>query len=586
MRKPIALALILLLLLSGCASPRMPWQPKPTAEPLPAPTALPTPAPTPAPTPVPTPEPTPEPTPVPTEEPAVSTSTGGDGGKTVQAAEQIYARCAPAVFQIEVFDSYGENIGSGSGFFIDENGAAVTNFHVIYGAASAVVTYADAEGSALTREVLGAYDWNETEDWAVLQTAGDAVSDWLRVGDPSTVVGGATVYALGSPLGLSSTISNGIISNPARDIEGEIYIQTNAAIAPGSSGGALINKFGEVIGITSGGFVYGENMNYAVPMSKLADVRMDAVTPLDETYTMPSGLIYPNDSYVTLRPGETVDSVITALKYDTDELLTVSYEIADESLVSCTWDSWGENDTEVTLHLSAGDVCGSTTVWLYLYTKDSEELLDSDYIFVTIADGYVETESDYIDVGLGMSGSMLVSAGSYSGEKVKLRCESDEEDVVRCTWGSWSGDQIPLMFEGLSEGSAFVTVQLLSAETDAVLAEADFMVYVVAGSLEIAEEQLFLAPGESASVRVTAVSYLPDLVPRILVDETPSDVFSVEWEAVTDTEAVITVTALEEGFDWVYLSLMDEDGNELNYGWIDVYCNMDGREPGETGAVG
>ena len=100
MRKLIALALILLLLLSGCASPRMPWQPKPTDEPLPAPTALPTPAPTPAPTPVPTPEPTPEPTPVPTEEPAVSTSTGGDGGKTVgfgkaEAERSLRARRLP-----------------------------------------------------------------------------------------------------------------------------------------------------------------------------------------------------------------------------------------------------------------------------------------------------------------------------------------------------------------------------------------------------------------------------------------------------------------------------------------------------------
>ena len=578
MKKLIALALVLLLLLCGCSAPRMPWSPKPTEAPLPEPTALPTPEPTPAPTPA----PTPEPTPAPTEDPTVSSPTGAETGKTVQAAEQIYARCTPAVFDIAVYDAEGADIGSGSGFFIDENGTAVTNFHVIYGASSAVITCKDADGNTRSFDVLGAYAWNQEEDWAVLKPDGGD-TDYLRIGDPDTVVGGATVYALGSPLGLTATISNGIISNPSRDIDGQIYIQTNAAIAPGSSGGALINKYGEVIGITSGGFVYGENMNYAVPMTKLADISLDEVTPLDETYTMPSGLIYPKDGYITLRPGETVESVITALKYDTDELLSVSYEIEDESLLSCDWDSWGENDTEVTLHITAGDVCGSTTVWLYLYTADSGELLDTDYIYVSIANGKVEPEKDYIDVGLGQSASMLINTAVYSGENVKIRYESEDEDIVKCTWGSWSGDQIPLMLEGLETGSTLITLQLLSADTDAVLAEGAFMAYVVSGGLTVENDMLFLAPGESAAVGVTAVSYVPGLLPRIMVDETPSDVFSVQWEAVSDTEARVTVTAEKEGYDWVYIYLMDEDGNELNYGWIDVYCSTDGAGPDEGG---
>jgi S1-C subfamily serine protease len=583
MKKLIALALAALLLLSGCSAPKMPWSPKPTEAPLPEPTALP--IPTPAPTPAPTPEPTPEPTPAPTEDPTISSPTGAETGKTVQAAEQIYARCMPAVFQIEVFDADGQDIGGGSGFFIDENGTAVTNHHVIYGASSALITFVDAEGKEQTRDVLGAYDWSEEEDWAVLKTDG-AVSDYLRVGDPDTVVGGATVYALGSPLGLSSTISNGIISNPARDIDGQVYIQTNAAIAPGSSGGALINKYGDVIGITAGGFVYGENLNYAVPMTKLSDLSLDEVYPLGETYTMPSGLLYPDSNSVKLRPGETIESVITALKYDTDELLTVSYEIEDESLLSCEWDSWGEDDTEVTLHLIAGEACGTTTVWLYLYTDESEELLDSDYIVVTISDGYVQAESDYIDIGDSQTGSMLITAASYSGESVKVRYELEDEDIVNCSWGSWSGDQIPLMIEAVDTGSTFVTLQLLRAATDEVIAEGYFMISVVPATLEVGNDLLFLAPGKSETVGVTAVSFVPDLTPRILVDETPSDVFSVSWEAVSDTEVRITITAEHEGYDWVYISLVDEDGNELNYGWIDVYCNMDGRGPDETGAVG
>ena len=179
------------------------------------------------------------------------------------SAEEIYNRCSPAVFYLEIYDKNGEAISSGSGFFIEESGVAITNYHVIEDGYSAKVAI---PGTEEVYEVSGVYDYNTEYDWAVIQVAG-AGFPTLKVGSEATVVGGATVYAIGSPLGLQNTISNGIISNTNRIIENVPYIQTSAAISHGSSGGALINKYGEVIGITSAGFTEGENLGLALPVS-------------------------------------------------------------------------------------------------------------------------------------------------------------------------------------------------------------------------------------------------------------------------------------------------------------------------------
>jgi len=180
-------------------------------------------------------------------------------------AEEIYAKCSPAVFYIETFDASGSELSSGSGFFIDDKGTAVTNYHVIEDAYTAFIQTSD---TGITCEVLGVYDYNKEEDWAILKIdyyLGN--SKYLVVDNTTKVAGGQKVYAIGSPLGLQNTISEGIISNPARVDGKTTYIQTNAAISPGSSGGALINKDGKVIGITSAAYTDGQNLNLALPIS-------------------------------------------------------------------------------------------------------------------------------------------------------------------------------------------------------------------------------------------------------------------------------------------------------------------------------
>jgi hypothetical protein len=192
-------------------------------------------------------------------------------------SEEIYAYCTPAVFYIEIYDRRGSLLSTGSGFFIDSDGTAVTNYHVIEEAYSAKIALAD---SGKVYNVLGVYDYDATVDWAVIKVDGSGFSYLSIPEDTSTVVGGAQVYTIGSPLGLQSTMTHGIISNPARVDSGITYIQTDAPISHGSSGGALINEYGEVIGITSATYTYGSNLNLVLPITVIEGYSRANVTPL------------------------------------------------------------------------------------------------------------------------------------------------------------------------------------------------------------------------------------------------------------------------------------------------------------------
>ena len=187
--------------------------------------------------------------------------------KPVLDAEQIYTKCSPAVFYIEVFNKYGSKLSTGSGFFVNDTGLAVTNYHVIEDSYSQKIQLANSNKKYNVKKIV---KYNSTQDWAIIQVDISGNS-YLSIGDASTVVGGAKIFAIGSPLGLQNTISEGIISNPKRRDDGIDYIQITAAISNGSSGGALINKHGEAIGITAAYYVNGQNLNLAIPLTYLKD---------------------------------------------------------------------------------------------------------------------------------------------------------------------------------------------------------------------------------------------------------------------------------------------------------------------------
>lgn len=139
--------------------------------------------------------------------------------------------------------------------------------------------------------MLGVYDYDVERDIALIKIDGNGFS-YLETADSDDIKAGATVYAIGSPLGLSNSISQGIISNTNRIISGQDFIQTSAAISNGSSGGALINTNGEVIGITSGeaaqstsaGTVTGQNLNLAIAINYIDSMKKSSLTSLKEVY--------------------------------------------------------------------------------------------------------------------------------------------------------------------------------------------------------------------------------------------------------------------------------------------------------------
>lgn len=199
---------------------------------------------------------------------------------TELGGEEIFSGCSQAVFYMEMYDSQGKKTANGSGFFIDSDGTAVTCWHVLEKGVSAKICIA---GTGEIYDMAGVYDYDVDDDWAVIKINGSGF-EYLEIGDGKTNKGGASVYALGSPLGLQNTITQGLICNPTRIEDGTSYILFSAAISSGSSGGALINKYGQVIGITAATYVYGQNLNLAINISYIDRALRSKVTPLGDVF--------------------------------------------------------------------------------------------------------------------------------------------------------------------------------------------------------------------------------------------------------------------------------------------------------------
>jgi len=271
----------------------------------------------------------------------------GNSGTKEMTATEIYKACAPAVFYIVVYDSKGNPMATGSGFFISSSGVAVTNYHVISGCSSAKITL---PVSGAVYDVTGVYAFSRSEDWAVLQVAGSGFSA-LQIGDSSKVAGGERIYAIGNPLGLESSISEGIVSNPRRVIENLNYLQITAAISSGSSGGALINAYGKVIGITTSTIQdpdsVSQNLNLAVPISYIAGYSTAKITPFSELNSAVKVTITAATSSVAVTVGNTVSVNITITADDQylNDNLAAMYEIGDKTIADAGWAPYWNGDT-------------------------------------------------------------------------------------------------------------------------------------------------------------------------------------------------------------------------------------------------
>lgn len=207
-----------------------------------------------------------------------------DGTKEELSVEEIAKCVGPSIVGISctsVVQSYfgtQQSQSSGSGIIIDSSGNIVTNYHVIEGSSKIKVKL--TSGNEYDATVIGG---DEKTDIAVIKISAAEELHVATIGNSDEVEVGSLAVAIGNPLAseLFGTVTAGVISGVNRSMtvgQREMnLIQTDAAISPGNSGGALINKYGEVIGINSVKLVddAAEGLGFAIPMNEAVPIMQD-----------------------------------------------------------------------------------------------------------------------------------------------------------------------------------------------------------------------------------------------------------------------------------------------------------------------
>jgi len=167
--------------------------------------------------------------------------------------------------------------GLGSGVILSRDGYAITNAHVVQGETNlrATVWFAQADGTLKRTDIddVELVAINNHIDLALIKIKHPDGKDFLfaPVQDAEKLEIGQNVFAIGNPLGLERTLTQGVISTTQRSFDGLTYIQTDTPINPGNSGGPLFNTKGEVIGITNMGIRGGEALGFAIPARYVKD---------------------------------------------------------------------------------------------------------------------------------------------------------------------------------------------------------------------------------------------------------------------------------------------------------------------------
>lgn len=178
--------------------------------------------------------------------------------------EQVVKDCSDAVVLIFAEEA-GKEIGLGSGFVISSDGKIVTNYHVIRDAQKALVKLTN--GSFFPVESVLATD--PIEDLAIIKVAGKNLPT-LKIADSGTVRVGERVIAIGNPLGLETTVTDGIVSAIRTDERNASWIQTTAPVSPGNSGGPLLRLDGTVVGVITWNMKFAQNLNFAATSSEIS----------------------------------------------------------------------------------------------------------------------------------------------------------------------------------------------------------------------------------------------------------------------------------------------------------------------------
>jgi serine protease Do len=220
--------------------------------------------------------------------------------------EDIVKKNSDSIVLIGAIGPKGSNFGSG--FIITSNGLIVTNFHIVQAAVKIAVKLKNNK----TYNDVRLINFDQKKDIAVLKI--DAVGlKPVVLGDSHSVQAGERVVAIGSPLGLESTVADGLVSSLRKADRGFQVLQITVPISPGSSGSPLFNLRGEVIGIAVGTIIGGQNINFAIPIN----------------YATP--LIPAHNAWYVVQPGDTLFALARKLT-TTVKALMESNKLADTKI--------------------------------------------------------------------------------------------------------------------------------------------------------------------------------------------------------------------------------------------------------------
>src|SRR6516162_7743850 len=191
--------------------------------------------------------------------------TAGVAATATRNVQDLVKQLGQAVVQVRTPE------GLGSGFFVNPDGYLITNFHVIEGETEISVEVYSQENGQLDRQTykqVRIIAINKFHDLALLHIEDKNAPKfkYVTLGSSDALNVGDAVFAIGSPLGLERTVTQGILSTKTRQLEGELYLQTSAQINPGNSGGPLFNLAGEVVGVTNMKITFGEGLGFAIPV--------------------------------------------------------------------------------------------------------------------------------------------------------------------------------------------------------------------------------------------------------------------------------------------------------------------------------
>lgn len=332
-------------------------------------------------------------------------------------AEEVYAKVKPSVVTLEAYNYSGDPIGSGSGFFINNNGLILTAYHVVDGAERMKVRLSDGNTE---HEITTLVQYDEGRDLALLQSNCTNTVPLEANSQLTNLKPGERVYSFGSSLGyLYSSLGEGILSATPRykSIGNSEYctiIQYTAPVSHGNSGGPILDKDGKVIGIVTFGDTRGEALCFATHVSEVENMSTVAGVPLSTHkynttyYKEKLGHIVLNGSelykdinnsiWLTDKNGKTILDAAKQGEKDYYQLLlsdneecwvTIGVLFEDGMTVTVPKLYQGRNtDTELTLNWQYLVIDGEILVYAFFSAPSGEYLIEVDGAYANMSNEY------------------------------------------------------------------------------------------------------------------------------------------------------------------------------------------------------